>query len=156
MQKHYLGRILSGKVIGFMLPFTLFLFAIIIIEIVFPINVLVGGIVFTLLFSSNGILIDFENKRMKIYKWVLFLRIGKWESLLNYDGYFIKKIYEGHSLTYGQVTSASYESFDFGLFLINSKKNHSVLIKKGNVSELKQFSEEIKVVLPDITYNNTY
>jgi len=100
---------------------------------------------FFLAFTSNGTLIDFENKRVKSYTLLFgFIMTGKWTEVSQFTRFSIEKV-TGRFSTYSRANVR----FDMGvtdirLLLVNHNKSKKITINKyANFEEAQKDMKEL-------------
>ena len=96
--------------------------------------------------SFSGVLIDTKNKKIKIYTWILFFKVGFWDTIDDYQDILVlrkKRTFRmGRHGDHGADVSTS--QVDFEIFL--ARKNHidKVLIaRKSNYEKAANIAREI-------------
>ncbi|MDY0015319.1 MAG: hypothetical protein RBS13_03845 [Bacteroidales bacterium] len=84
------------------------------------------GIIFFL--AIKGVLIDYDKHKIKTYSDLLILKLGKWESLNNYNKIVLKYLSESQTMNLLSI-SRTYTANSFDIFLENAK-GKKILLKE--------------------------
>jgi len=101
-------------------------------------------------FTRYGVLIDLEQKRLKEYNSVYWIKFGNWESLTNYPYLTVLQITEKQSMYSKAQVEYSSKNLVFRITLLNENHYSKILLKQLNNKELahkeaEKIAKEIKV-----------
>jgi hypothetical protein len=104
------------------------------------IMIIIIGIIFFI--SKRGVLIDFDKKLIKPYLDFIMVKLGKWESLVDYDKIVLKYTNESQTMnSRGNSTNYITKSFDI---ILTSKNKKDIIIKEFvNYNKAKSFLVDI-------------
>lgn len=108
---------------------------------------------FIIVFTRKGILIDYNNRRIKYYIQILFFKIGKWENILNYSFITVLSINQksyGYSRTGVQFTERKKIN---RICLLN--ENHRNKLKIADFKDLKDAILEAEAIAKNLNLEFT-
>ena len=80
-----------------------------------------------IIFRFKGILIDFQNKKIKIYSTFLFFKLGSFRNLTDFPFYKVKKYVKSESYA-TRGTEGTYSTKKKGIFIYDKKNRKELLL----------------------------
>ena len=94
-----------------------------------------------LLLSARGVLIDFENKKLKPYTDYFIFKTGKWHKLADYNKLILKYTYESQIMN-SKCNSTDYITKSFDVLLISESKQSIILNEFADYEMAKLFLQK--------------
>ena len=125
--KYSRGATVSGKLpyLGFFLLVVSFM---ILAQSFLVIGFLLLYISFVLMLNVRGVLVNYSEKRYKLYFDIFIYKIGKWKSLETIDKLVLTKFLDKNRYRLGYINSTDVKTKTYDLYLITNSK--AILLKE--------------------------